>query len=113
MNKSKGVKFEPVAVAPPTQGATSAKRKLNHCPLVEFYSLLSMAYIVSKALKQPISIWQISGAARALNLRHDKTKVRTEVRGVIVFRQQTMIHKDQVRPIISYIEGKKYDNVTH
>lgn len=83
------------------------KTQPERCQLTEFMSLFEIAYSIWVASKKtiPVTSMMVSGAIRSIGLKHVMDVVKTEVHGVVVFRQQTMVHKSRVTLIQKYIEG--------
>lgn len=86
------------------------KTAVEPCQLIEFMSLFEIAYSIWIASKKTVEVtsYMVSGAIRSLGLRDDEAKYKTEVRGSVVFRQQTMVHKSKLAIIQKHIiEGSK------
>lgn len=78
----------------------------NTCSIVGWNSLSEVAWKFFKDTGIPVSVQQIAGAARALNVKGDVKMYRAHIRGAMVYRQQTMIHPHHLEKIHEYIVGK-------
>lgn len=76
----------------------------------EYYHLDEVAFFAWKALKQyglgPFTIKQVVGALRCKRLYDDRTVFNSDIKGCVVRRQQTMVHKIELPDIISYMKEK-------
>lgn len=86
------------------------KTEQERCQLTEFMNLFEIAYSIWIASKKTVAVTtnKVAGAIRSLQLKHVEEVVKTEVLGIVIFRQQTMVHKSRLTLIQNYIiEGNE------
>ena len=68
------------------------------CQFQDGYSLSTLAYLFKTTTAR------VSGAIRALKLRNNDTRNAVTMRGTVAPRQQTWVHKTELKKLQNYIE---------
>lgn len=79
--------------------------KPDPCQIRNWLCLSELAFAIGVAIGVKLTVWQISGAIRALNIRGDTTPTTAVVKGTALFRQQTMVHPKHVTNIQAHIQS--------
>jgi len=91
-------------VKPPPPGPITVRP--NAGSIFGWLNLAQIAYIIGRATKLPVTVPWVSGAIRVLQLGLDKKPRPARVRGIVLFRQQTMVHPTQLPRIQHYIQER-------
>lgn len=96
----------PSLTQPPKRKAMPVTVRPDAGSILAWLNLAQIAYIIGRATRLPVTVPWVSGAIRGLQLGLDKEPRPARVRGLVVYKQQTMVHPTQLNRIQQYIQER-------